>query len=327
MAKQFRIGILGASRIARKFASDAKAVRVTSLYAVAARNIESAKKFQEAFHMEQSYGSYEELINDDKVDIIYISTPNSFHKEHVLMCLNAGKAVICEKPFALNTKEVREMLEAAADKKVFLMEAMWTRYFPSVSKVQEWLGESKIGAIKMFQGDFGFKRESREDIRFERHLGGGALLDVGIYPISFASMIFGRQPEQIDAKAVLTEEGVDERICMQFVYGEGQMAQLSASIDLGTPRNAYIIGEKGYIHLPHAWYGKKAYLYDHEGQLVEEFIDTTKELGYRYELEEVAKCLEAGKMESDQMTLKESLEIMETLDRIRKLIGVQYPCD
>ena len=324
MTKQYNIGILGASRIARKFASDAKGVATTKLYAVAARHLESAQTFQKEFDMPYSYGSYEELVNDENVDIIYISTPNSFHKEHVLLCLNAGKAVICEKPFALNQEEVEDMIEAAKAHKVFLMEAMWTRYLPSINKAKEWLTENKIGAVKLFEGDFGFKGEDKEDIRFNRKLGGGSLLDVGIYPIALASMIFGMQPEQIDAHAAITQGGVDESICMQFVYSTGQMAQLNASISLGTPKNAYIIGEEGYIHLPQAWYGKLAYLYNSEGELIEQFVDESQDIGYRFELEEVVKCLGEGKTQTDRMTLEESLEIIKTLDKIRKIVGVEY---
>jgi predicted dehydrogenase len=243
----------------------------------------------------------------------------------VLLCLKAGKAVICEKPFALNTAEVEEMIETAREHKVFLMEAMWTRYLPSINKAKEWLSENKIGAIKTFQGDFGFKSENEDDIRFNRELGGGALLDVGIYPISIASLFLGAQPEHIYADAILTKQGVDESVSMQCVYAGGQVAQLNASINACTPRNAYIIGEQGYIHMPEAWYGKLAYLYNSEGNLIEHFVDQTKELGYRFEIEEAVRCLQEGKTESDSMTLDESHAIVKTLDRIRKIIGVEYP--
>ncbi len=324
MAKQFNIGILGASKVARKFASDAKIVPTAKLYAVAARSLESAKSFAKDFDMTCSYGSYEELAGDQNIDIIYISTPNLFHKEHAILCLNAGKAVICEKPFALNTQEVQEMIQIAKDKNVFLMEAMWTRYLPTINKAKAWIDEGKLGMIKMLQGDFGFKSEGQEDIRFQKELGGGALLDVGIYPISLASLVFGRQPEHIDAKAVLTGQGVDETVSMQLDYGNQQVAQLSASINLCTPKNAYIIGENGYIHLPAAWYGKLAYLYNSQGKLIEHFVDRTKDIGYHFELEEVIECLLAGKTESDRMTLQESLEITQTLDAVRNRIGVKY---
>lgn len=327
MTKQFNIGFLGASRIARKFASDAKSIGEAKLYAVAARNLESAQAFQNEFDMVCSYGSYEELVKDDNVDLIYVSTPNSFHKEHVLLCLNAGKAVICEKPFALNAKEVEEMIQAAREKNVFLMEAMWTRYLPSINKAKEWLTQNKIGAIRMFEGDFGFKSETEEDIRFNRELGGGALLDVGIYPISLASMVFGMQPKHIHASAALAKQAVDQSIWMQFEYPDGEMAQISASINLCTPRNAYIVGEKGYIHMPQAWSGKLAYLYNSEGKLVEHFVDQTKEIGYLFEIQEVIECLKEGKTESARMTLQESLDITKTLDSIRQLVGVEYPTD
>ncbi|MDF2613129.1 MAG: dehydrogenase [Clostridia bacterium] len=325
MTKQYNIGLLGASRIARKFASDAVSVKGAKLYAVAARTLESAQTFQKEFNMPYSYGSYEELVNDKNVDIIYISTPNSFHKDHALLCLNAGKAVICEKPLALNAKEADEMIQAARANKVFFMEAMWARHFPTYKKAEEWINQNKIGSVRVFEGDFGFKEENREDIRYNRELGGGALLDVGIYPISLASMVFSMQPETINARAVLTNQGVDETICMQFVYSNNQMAQINASINLNTPRNAYIIGDNGYIHLPHAWYGKDAYLYNGDGILVEHFVDSSQEIGYCFELEETIKCLESGETESARMSLTESFDIMKTLDKIREIIGVEYP--
>ena len=325
MTKQFNIGFLGASRIARKFASDAKNIEDAKLYAVGARNLQSARAFQKEFEMPCSYGSYEELVNDEKVDIIYISTPNSFHKEHVLMCLKAGKAIICEKPFALNQKEVEEMIKAAREHQVFLLVAMWTRDLPSVNKAKEWSDTDKIGKVKFFQGDFGFKGKDEGDIRYNKELGGGALLDVGIYPVSFASMLFGKQPAKIEAHAVLTEGGVDEQIYMQFNYDGGEIAQLSASINLETPRNAYIVGENGYIHLPSAWNGKNAYLYDGDRKLVEHFNDQTKGMGYGFELKEVMNCLENGQKETSRMMLDESLEIIKTLDRIREMVGVIYP--
>lgn len=327
MKKQFNIGILGASRIARKFAADAKHVEEAKLYAVAARNLDSAEAFAQEFDMPWSYGSYEALVNDENVDIIYISTPNSRHKEHVILCLKAGKAVICEKPFALNEQEVEEMIQTAKSANVFLMEAMWTRYLPSITTAKQWVDEGRIGPIKIFQGDFGFKSEGQEDIRFQRELGGGALLDVGIYPISLASFILGKQPDHIEAKATLTKQKIDEIVAMQFAYDSGEIAQLNASINLCTPRNAYIIGDKGYIHLPGAWYGKQAYLYNSEGTLIEDFVDQSKDLGYRFELEEVIACLKSGKTESSKMTLKESLEITQTLDDVRKIVGVTYPID
>lgn len=322
--KQYNIGFLGASNIARKFAQDAQKLENVKLYAVASRSLEAAEKLKSEFDMVKSYDSYEKLANDEDVDIIYVSTPNSLHKEHTLLCLSKRKAVICEKAFALSKAEAKEMVQMSRKYQVFLMEAMWTRFFPSMKKAKEWVLEDKIGKVKLLKGDFGITLDNPKDIRLQKSLGGGALLDVGIYPISFASYIMGMQPERIDASATFTEEGVDENLCMQFVYDGGQMAQLSASINAYSPRDAYIIGENGYIHMPHAWYGKIAYLYNKEGVLIDHFIDQRIEFGYNFELQEVMECLEEGKLESSTMPLKESIDIMQTLDRIRGIIGLNF---
>ncbi len=322
--KQYNIGFLGASNIAKKFAQDAQKLEDVKLYAVASRSMEAAEAFKQQFNMVKSYDSYEKLADDEDIDIIYVSTPNALHKEHSLLCLSKRKAVICEKAFALSKEEAKEMVQMARKYQTFLMEAMWTRFLPSMQKAKEWVIENRIGHVKLLKGNFGVTSDNPNDIRFQRSLGGGALLDVGIYPISFASYIFGIQPERIDASALFTPEGVDESLCMQLVYDEGQMAQFSVSINTYSPRDAYIIGENGYIHLPHAWYGKLAYLYSREGVLIDHFIDKTKEFGYHFELQEAISCLKEGRLESSTMSLKESEAIMQTLDRIRNIIGLTF---
>lgn len=322
--KQYNIGFLGASNIARKFAQDAQNLENVKLYAVASRSMEAAEKLKSEFGMVKSYDSYEKLAEDEDVDIIYISTPNALHKEHTLLCLSKRKAVICEKAFALSKEDAKEMVEMSRKYQTFLMEAMWTRFFPNMHKVKEWVLEDKIGEVKLLKGDFGITLDNPKDIRLQKSLGGGALLDLAIYPISFASYIMGMQPERIDASATFTKQGVDENLCIQFVYDKGQMAQFSASINTYSPRDAYIIGENGYIHMPHAWYGKIAYLYNKEGVLIDHFIDKRKEVGYNFELKEVIECLSEGKIESSIMPLKESIDIMQTLDRIRGIIGLNF---
>ena len=317
------IGILGAGRIARKFAQDIKYVKGAKLYAVGARTIEGAKQFGEEFGVSNCYGSYEELAKDEKVDIIYISTPNSLHKEHALLCLNHKKAVLCEKPFASNAKEAQEMIDAARNNNVFLMEAMWTRFFPGIKKVREWLEAGIIGEVRLVQGDFGFKEDNKNDIRFSKEFAGGAVMDVGIYPISFASMVYKKSPKDIFVSANVGDTGVDETISVMFSYDGNKVAHADASLVLETPRNMQIIGDKGYICLPNIWdHARKAFVYSNDRVLVDQYEDKSESIGYQFELEEVIACLKENKIESSIMPLSETLDIMHTLDCIRARIGI-----
>ena len=320
MSKKIRFGIIGAGRIAQKFARGIAYVEDAQLTAIASRNIENADDFANMFAIEKSYGSYQELAEDPDVDIIYISTPNSLHKDHTLLCLRNKKAVICEKPFAANRSEVEEMIQLAKENNVFLMEAMWTRFLPVVKAVKQWVEEGLIGEIKMLEGDFGFKSETGYgDIRFNKALAGGSLMDVGIYPLSFASMIYKTQPIDVKVIADLGKTGVDEQAAVILGYENGSLGLLSCGMIAETPKNMYIIGEKGYIHIPDVWYAQKATLkVKGKDDLV---IDIPMEgNGYNYEVEEVVTCIQNGKLESDIMPLSESLEIIETLDRIKAQI-------
>lgn len=317
------VGILGAGRIARKFAQDIKYVKDAKLYAVGARTLEGAREFANEFNVANCYGSYEELVKDENVDIIYISTPNSFHKEHTLLCLNHKKAVICEKPFASNAKEVQEMIDVARKNNVFLMEAMWTRFFPTIKKVREWIEEGKIGEVHLVQGDFGFKEEDKKDIRFSKAFAGGAVMDVGIYPISFASMIYKKEPKEIFARAKIGETGIDEIVSVMLDYGNNKIAHADAAIVLETPRNMQITGDKGYICIPNIWaHAREAFVYSNDRVLIDKYEDKTEGIGYQFELEEAIRCLKENKTESSIMPLSESLDIMNTLDRIRQQIGL-----
>ena len=325
MSRKIRFGIIGAGRIAQKFAKGISFVEDAELVAIASRSFEKANAFGDMFEIEKRYGSYKELVQDQEVDVVYICTPNSLHKEHTILCLENKKAVICEKPFGANQSEVEEMIRVAKENKVFLMEAMWTRYFPLVRKVKEWVEEGLIGNLKMLKGDFGFAcTRGYGDIRFSKDLAGGSLMDVGIYPISFASMIYKQQPKDIKSMAHIGQTGVDEQASMIFGYDQGQMALLSCAITTETPRNMYILGDKGSIHIPNVWYAQTATL-KVDGQ-EDVIIDMPMEgNGYNYEVEEVVRCLKEGKLESDIMPLKESLEIIGTLESIRKQWDLIYP--
>lgn len=325
MSKKIKFGIIGAGGIAKKFAKGLEYVEDAQLVAIASRNIENANMFGDMFGIEKRYSSYEELAKDKDIDVVYISTPNALHKEHTILCLENKKAVICEKPFGSNKSEVEEMIKVARENKVFLMEAMWTRYFPVIEKVREWVNDGVIGKVKMIKGDFGFKCDrGYGDIRFNKELAGGSLMDVGIYPVSFASMIYKEQPKEIKAIADMGHTGVDEQTAMIFGYEDDKMALLSCAIMTQMPRDLYIVGDYGYIQIPNVWYAQTAILRLHnkEDLVVNLPIEGN---GYNYEAAEVVRCLQAGKLESDIMPLDESLAIIGTLDKVRQQIGLTYP--
>ncbi|HEX3029995.1 MAG TPA: Gfo/Idh/MocA family oxidoreductase, partial [Clostridia bacterium] len=292
--------------------------------AVGSRSKERAEAFAQKFGILSAYGSYEEVVNDPEVDIVYIATPHPAHKEGALMSLKAGKAVLCEKPFTVNASDTEEVIGIAREKKLFLMEAMWTRFLPSRVKAREWIKKGAIGEILMFKGDFGFRTVYEPEGRLlNPNLAGGALLDVGIYPISFASMLFGTQPSEILSMAHIGSTNVDEQFAAIFRYSEGRMASITAAVRAELGNDAEIIGTEGKIRIPHCWWADSAALI--VGEKVEIYESPYMVNGYEYEAIEAVNCLNEGKLESEVMPLDESLEIMKTLDKMRGQWGLKYP--
>jgi dihydrodiol dehydrogenase / D-xylose 1-dehydrogenase (NADP) len=249
--KEIKWGIMGTGTIANNFVLGLGFIENAKLYAVASRSIEKAEEFGKKYNASKAYGSYEEMARDKDIDVIYIATPNSQHKANIILCLNNDKAVLCEKPLTINAAEAEEVIKLAKVKKLFLMEGMWSRFFPVMDKVRELLQEGAIGEIRMVNADFGFRREGpREDRKYSLVRAGGALLDVGVYPISFASMIFGEMPNSIKGITHICDTGVDVQSSMLLGYGEDKMAVLSCSINTPTPKEARIIGNKGSILIP-----------------------------------------------------------------------------
>ncbi len=319
-----RWGIMGAGGISSKFASDLLQSTEGELLAVASRTPGKAEKFAEEFKAPKAYDSYEAFVADPEIDIVYIGTLHPMHKEGVLLCLNAGKAVLCEKPFMMSAQETEEVMAAAKKNNVFLMEAMWTRYLPPIVQAREWIAEGRIGEIKMLTANFGFDFGGDPKHRLlDKKLGGGALLDAGIYPISFASMVFGKQPTKISSNAYIGETGVDERFSALFEYEGGQTALLSGGVVLRTSNDAIIYGTKGYIHLTNFLFGTGAALHipNEEPVLFEKKLPT---FGYIFEAEEAMRCLRDGLKESPIMPVSETLEIMQTVDALRGQWGLEY---
>ena len=328
MAQAIRWGILGTGSIANKFAHGLSVLPDAQLVAVGSRAQKTADAFGDAFGIPRRHASYEALATDPDVDAIYVSTPHPLHMPNTLLCLEAGKAVICEKPFAINTREAEQMVRVAREKRVFLMEAMWTRFIPIVVKVREWLAEGRIGEVRMVAADFGFRAGWNEESRLlNKAMGGGALLDVGIYAVSFASMVLGRQPERIAGLADIGRTGVDEQSAMVLGYDKGELAMLYTAVRTNTPQEAQVLGTDGAIRIvPPFWKGTSATCTRYGGG--SETLEIPYEgNGYNFEAAEVMACLRAGRLESEAMPLDETLAIMKTMDRIREQWGLQYPAD
>ncbi len=327
MTEKFRWGIISTGNIAKQFARGLSALPDAELAAVASRSQETADTFGDQFQVERRYDSYEALVADPRIDAIYVGTPHSFHRENTLMCLQAGKPVLCEKPFAINASQAQEMVDVARERQVFLMEAMWTRFTPVFVHLRDLLARRVIGDVQLILADFGFRtRFNPEGRLFKPELGGGALLDVGVYPVSLASMVLGA-PERISSMAHLGETGVDENAAMILGYPTGALAVLSTAIRTNTPQVAIINGTEGRITIHSRWWVPTRLtieVYDRETTEIDLPMVGN---GYNYEAAEVARCVRAGKTESDVMPLDETLAVMRTLDEIRDQWGLKYPME
>ena len=324
MQKKIKWGIMGPGRIAHKFAQSLKCSEAAEMTAVGSRSIERAEKFAKEYGVSRSYGSYADLAADTDVDIIYVATPHPAHFECTMLCLKAGKAVLCEKPFTLNASETKVLIKTARASKLFLMEAMWMRYLPAIVKVRELLTQGAIGETRMVKTDFGNRIPWEPSGRLlNPELGGGALLDVGIYPVSFASMVLGASPTKLTGVAYLGETGVDEQFSAVLGYEAGKIATLSGAVRTSLINEARIIGTDGYIRVPDFWRASTLELY--QNGKMEKFELPFRATGYIHEAEEAMYCLREGLTESSVMPLDESLKIMKILDTLRKQWGLKYP--
>jgi dihydrodiol dehydrogenase / D-xylose 1-dehydrogenase (NADP) len=322
-----RWGILGPGGIAKQFARGLAAIDNAELAAVGSRCQANADAFGDEFDVSRRHASYAALADDPDVDAIYVSTPHPFHRLNTILCLEAGKAVLCEKPFAVNAADVGAMIDCARRNGRFLMEAHWSRFLPTLVQTREWLASGAIGEVRAVLADFGFRAGWDPEGRLlNPDLAGGGLLDVGCYLVSLASMVFDGPPAEIASAAHIGDSGVDEQAAMLFSYPGGRFAQLACAVRTGMPQEARILGTEGMIHLPSPWWcGDKVTLKAGEDEDTRELpFDGT---GYNCEAVEVGDCLRAGKLESDIMPLDESLAIMQTLDRVRAQWGLKYPME
>jgi predicted dehydrogenase len=324
MGDLVRWGVAGPGSIAAQFAEGMRQVDGGTVVAVASRSSERAKAFAERFDIERPYGSYEDLAADDGVDVVYIGTPHSRHAADSLLYIGAGKHVLCEKPFTLNAAQAREVVAAARERARFVMEAMWTRFLPSYRVLSDVLAEGRIGEPLLVEADFGFRSPVDPTNRhFDLEQGGGALLDLGIYPVQLCHLVL-RPPDAVVAQGHVGETGVDEQVAAVLHHAGGKLGVVKTAIRTPMACTGRIAGTDGTIDLP-------AFMHcpDHitvRGAGGEERIDAPwKGEGLRFQVEEVHRCLDAGLLESERMRLDESVAIAETLDAIRAQIGVRYP--
>lgn len=321
-----RWGILSTGRIAGEFVEGLRALPDAQVAAVGARDRAAAEAFGERYGIPRRHGSYADLAADPAVDVIYVATPHSLHAEHTLLCLGAGKPVLCEKPMAVGLAEVRAMVDAARARGLFLMEALWTRFLPHMVELRRLLAAGAVGEVRMVRASLCFRAPFDPAGRlFDPALAGGALLDVGVYPVSLAHMLLGA-PAAVVSAAHLGPTGVDEQMSAILSYPSGAMALAQAAIRTPGQNDALVAGDGGQIRISEGWWTPRGQLtlVGPDGVARPVPVELTGN-GYNYEAAEVQRCLRAGLAESPVVPLDESLAIAATLDRIRAQWGLRYP--
>ncbi len=310
--------------MAKMFAEDFSYVRDGKIMAVASRTKDKADQFSQEFSIPEAYEGYENLLKNANVDVVYIATPHSLHYENIKMCFAYNKAVICEKPITVNTEQLDEVRKEAKSKGHFLMEAMWTYFLPPIIKVKEWCDDKRIGSIQFIKAFFGGNANPEKSPRlFNPKLAGGALLDLGIYPVAFTQLIMDCQMEKIQSEAIIDNNQVDVQNASIIRFKSGAIASIGSSINTSMKNDAYIYGTQGYIYIPDFFKAQKAYLYSENGDEV--FEDDRTSRGFNFEADEVNELIGKGKTESRRIPLKKSLCNLSILDTIREQIKLTYP--
>ncbi len=314
--EQVRWGIIGTGMIADAFAQDLEVTDSGFPVAVGSRSKESADRFADKFDIPNRHASYESLVSDPEVEVVYVATPHPMHHANTLLALEAEKAVLVEKPFTMNAAEARELVARARAKGLFLMEAMWTRFLPHIAEVNRLIAEGALGEVVTVTAVHGqwFVREPGFRL-FDPELGGGALLDLGVYPVSFASMVLGK-PERIKAMITPAFTGVDAQTSMIFAYASGAQAYLNCTSYARTPTTAVVSGTEARIEIDGFFYAPSSFTLTGRDGGASRYEPPHEGKGLRYEADEVARCLRAGLLESPLMALNETVEIMETMDAV-----------
>lgn len=323
-----RWGVIGTGGIATAFTADLRLLPDAEVVAVGSRSQATADAFGDRLDVARRHPSYQALVQDPDVDVVYVSTPHPGHFPAAMLAIEAGKAVLCEKPFTLNASEAGALVAASRRRGVFLMEAMWTRFLPHVVRVRELLADGALGEIRSVQADHGqWFRHDPEHRLLSPELGGGALLDLGIYPVSFASMVLG-PPSNVVAVSAPASTGVDAQTSMLLDHPGGRHAVLTTTLEARSPNRAAIVGTLARVEVDPTWYAPTTFsLVRVDGTVLERYDVAHKGGGLRHQAAEVARCLGDGLLESPVMPLDESVSIMATLDEVRRQIGLVYPSE
>ncbi|HKM04097.1 MAG TPA: Gfo/Idh/MocA family oxidoreductase [Lachnospiraceae bacterium] len=322
--KKIHMAILGSGNIAQTMATTMKRMKNVQCYGVASRDLEKAKVFASEYGFKKAYGSYEELVNDPKVELIYVATPHSHHFEHAKLCISHGKPVICEKAFTANAKQAEELIAYAEEKGVFITEAMWIRYMPMVASIKGMIGSGIIGDPVYLTCNLGYMIEHVQRLQ-DPALAGGALLDVGVYTLNFASIIFGDKIKKVTSSCTYTESGMDASNAISIVYDDGKIANIGSTMRGISDRKGIIYGTNGYVIVENINNFDSVKAYNAENKEIA-YIKKPKQItGFEYEVQACIDALEKGQIECPQMPHKEIIRIMQMMDSLRHEWGIQFP--
>lgn len=324
--EKLKVGIIGAGHIARKMAYTLNAMEDAEPYAVASRNLENAQGFADEWKFAKAYDSYDELINDPEVELIYIATPHSHHYAQARMCLERGKPVLCEKAFTANVREAEALIRLAREKKVFLTEAMWTRYMPFSQTIRDVVDNGEIGRVMMLTAGIGYPIHWKERIA-KPELCGGALLDIGVYPINFALMTFGTDLSGITSACVKGPSGVDLQSSITFLYRNHRLAVLHMTAFCANDRLGIISGDKGYLIVDNINNPQQAIVYSANHEEIGCYVCPPQITGFEYQVRASAEAIRHGQIETPYMPHEETLRVMHILDDLRSEWGVRFPMD
>ncbi len=319
-----KIGILGAGRIAVTLAETMNKMPEVGCYGVASRDLEKAKVFAKEHGFQHAFGSYEGMLADEEVELIYIATPHSHHYRHMKMCLDAGKHILCEKSFTVNEKQAEEIFRIAKEKKLLVTEAIWTRYMPSRKIINDLLDEKVVGDVRKMTANLNYPLLDKERI-VKPELAGGALLDVGIYPLNFAYMHFGDKVDRIVSAAQMTEAGVDGENGMILLYEDGRMAVLNSGIHGKSDSEGVFYGTFGCMVVENINNPESIKIYNTDRILIREIEVPEQISGYEYEITETISCIKEGKLECPSMPHAETLKMMQVMDNLRADWKMKYP--
>lgn len=321
-----KLAILGPGGIARSMAAAAAGLDEVELYAVGSRTYEKAKAFADKWGFEKAYGSYEEMLQDPQVELVYVATPHSHHYQYAKMCLEYGKHVLVEKAFTVNAAQAEELMEMARKKGLLLAEAIWTRYMPSRKMIDDLVASGVIGTVTSLTANLGYVLPHVERMQ-EPALAGGALLDLGVYPINFALMVFHEEVEKVTSTAVMSPKGIDWMNSITLTFADGKMAVLHSNMLAQTDRQGVINGDKGYIEIQNINNCEEIRVFDLDRKMTARYDVPEQINGYEYELLSCVKAIREGKTECPEMPHSEILRVMRLMDRIRKDWGMTFPCE